>query len=994
MVSQYSVLSPTWMKIMLSQIDDSIATATNDRMIQPAYPPFHNNQRESVSDDAGKTTANLLILIQDVSKELHPGQSLGRPLTLDSRLDKDLGFDSLGRVELISRIEREFGVSLAEHIFATVETPRDLLRAVTTSSGERKLTQPSIVSDLALDHVEIAPESAQTLVDVLEWHVSHHPDRPHIRIYSEDDGGEIISYRQLKESAIAVAAGLQQTGLQPGETVPLMLPTGRDYFFSFFGVLYAGGIPVPIYPPARLTQLEDHLRRQMAVLNNCRAVTLITVPEARQLAHLLRAQVISLRSVTTVAELIGVRATFHSPSIGSQDVAFLQYTSGSTGNPKGVILTHDNLLANIRADGRAIKANPSDIFVSWLPLYHDMGLIGAWLGTLYFATLLVIMSPLSFLTRPQRWLWAMHRYGGTLSASPNFGYELCLSHIDENTLEGLDLSRWRVAFNGAEAVSPETIERLCQRFARFGFRAETMFPVYGLAESSVGLAFPPLNRPPQIDHVQRKALMNAGRALSAASSEPHALRFVSCGRPLAGHQIRIVDSADRELPERYQGRLQFRGPSSTSGYFRNPEATAALFHGEWLDSGDLAYMAAGEIYITGRAKDIIIRAGRNIYPEELEETVGNIEGIRKGRVAVFGSMDPKSGTERLIVLAETREKDAEILAHLRSQIKAVATDLVWTPPDDVVLASPNTILKTSSGKIRRTSCRKLYERGEIGRKQRTVWWQVVRLALSGLPSQLRRLGRVSMFWGYAIYTWVFFRVLALTTFISVLLLPVDRWRWHAMRIAARTLALGSGTHLTVRGLEHVPAQNAPCIYVANHASYLDSYALVAAIPHPLSIVAKSELTQNPLLRVFLRRIRTVFVNRFDREQVLMDAQGTVQTARSGRSLLFFSEGTFTRIPGLLPFHMGAFVAAAEARLPVIPIAIRGTRNILPSGSQFARRGSIVITIGRPLDPLTLGEKAHTSDPWHIALHLRDAARAHILRNCGEPDLSDGVNVQS
>jgi 1-acyl-sn-glycerol-3-phosphate acyltransferase len=953
-------------------------------------------QRDLILEDAGQATAHLLTLIQNVSKELHPGQSsLGRPITLDSRLDKDLGFDSLGRVELISRIEREFGVNLTDHIFATAETPRDLRRAIMTTSGERKLTPSSMVSDPVLGQVEIAPDNAQTLVEVLAWHVNHHPDRPHIRIYGEDDEDEVISYRQLNEAALAVAAGLQQTGLQPGETVTLMLPTGRDYFFSFFGILYAGGIPVPIYPPARLTQLEDHLRRQMAVLNNCHAVTLITVPEARQLAQLLRAQVISLQNVTTVDELIRVKAAYHRPSISSQDIAFLQYTSGSTGNPKGVILTHDNLLANIRADGGAINANPSDTFVSWLPLYHDMGLIGAWLATLYFAARLVIMSPLNFLAHPQRWLWAIHRYGGTLSASPNFGYELCLKLIEESALEGLNLSRWRVAFNGAEAISAETMERFCQRFARYGFRTETMLPVYGLAENSLGLAFPPLNRSPQIDHVQRKALMNTGRALSAASSESHALRFVCCGRPLAGHQIRIVDNADRELPERHQGRLQFRGPSATSGYYRNPEATASLFHGEWLDSGDLAYMAGGEIYITGRVKDIIIRGGRNIYPEELEEIVGNIEGIRKGRVAVFGSADPKSGTERLIVLAETREKEAEILNRLRAQIQAVATDLIWTPPDDVVLASPNTVLKTSSGKIRRRACRELYERGEIGRKQRTVWWQVVRLVLSVLPAQLRRLGRVSTYWLYALYTWVFFRVLALATFIVVLLLPVDRWRWRAMRIAARTLALGSGTSLSVRGLEHLPAGNTPFIYVANHASYLDVYALAAAIPHPVSFVAKSELTQNPLLRIFLRNIRTVFVNRFDREQVLMDAQGTVQTARSGRSLLFFPEGTFTRISGLQPFHMGAFVAAAEASLPVIPIAIRGTRNILPSGSRFARRGSIAITFGRSLDPSVVSKKkARTTDPWQIALHLRDAARTHILRYCGEPDLSDGVNVQS
>ena len=245
--------------------------------------------------------------------------------------------------------------------------------------------------------------------------------------------------------------------MEPGQAVALMLPTSRDYFFSFYGVVLAGGVPVPIYPPVRRAQLEDHLRRQSRILVNCRASMLVTTADAIQVAHLLTAAVDTLGHVVTVAQLTDHRDTFEPVRRAAQDTAFLQYTSGSTGDPKGVVLSHANLLANMRADGYALAAEPNDVFVSWLPLYHDMGLIGAWLGSLYHAIRLVIMPPLSFIAKPQRWLWALHRYRGTLSAAPNFAFELCLKQIRDADIEGVDLSRWRVTANGAEAISAQTL---------------------------------------------------------------------------------------------------------------------------------------------------------------------------------------------------------------------------------------------------------------------------------------------------------------------------------------------------------------------------------------------------------------------------------------------------------------------------------------------------------------------------------------------------------
>lgn len=915
----------------------------------------------------------LLDIIATLAAELRPGMRAA--VTLDSALDRDLGFDSLARVELLLRCERYFNVSLPEQTLATVETPRDVLRAVLSAGAAPRPLTAAEISEIVVEQVSATPARAATLLEMLDWHAAVHGERTHI-VLCEEAGEELLSYQALRVGAEALAAGLQAHDVQPGQTVAIMLPTGHDYFYSFYGVLLAGAIPVPIYPPARLSQIEDHLRRHAGILNNAAATLLITVPEARSLAQLLKSHVESLRTVTTPQELSSSDTGLVRVTRKAEDIALLQYTSGSTGNPKGVVLTHANLLANIRAMGQAAHAEASDIFVSWLPLYHDMGLIGAWLGSLYHAIPFVVMSPLSFLARPERWLWTIHHHRATLSAAPNFAYELCLRKIDERAIEGLDLSSWRMAFNGAEPVSPDTIVNFQQRFGRYGLPAETLAPVYGLAESAVGLAFPPPGRGPIIDRIRREPFMRNGLAQPAAEHEADALRFVACGRPLPGHAIRIVDAAGHEVGEREEGRLEFRGPSVTSGYFRNPEQTRRLFRDEWLDSGDLAYTAAGDIYLTGRAKDIIIRAGRNIYPYELEEAVGNIAGIRKGCVAVFGSPDPATGTERLVVLAETRDTEATALNKLREQINTLAMNLLGEPPDDVMLAPPHSVLKTSSGKIRRAASRELYEQGAIGVRPRAVWRQFVRLTWAGMVPQVRRALRVTVDVFYAVYVWTLFWILAPLTWLMAALLPRPAWSWAMSGVMARLFVRLSGTPFQVRGVENLPA--GACVLVANHASYLDGILAVAALSRQFSFVAKRELQGQFITRLYLESIGTQFVERFDLEQSVENLQRLQATLHAGHSLIFFPEGTFQRAPGLLPFRMGAFVIAAQAGVPVVPLTIRGTRVILRDGQWFPRRGAIGITLGEPIAP--------EGADWSAAIKLRNAARAQILHLCGETDL--------
>ena len=922
-------------------------------------------------------------LAHDLAMELQPRLAALKNASLDSQLDRDLGLDSLSRLELIARLEKHFTVRLPEHVFSEAETPRDLLRAVLGAETANTIDLRQIPLATREDTSE-TPEHAQTLTEVLDWHVQRHPEREHIRLYSDDGDDQIIRYGELRQAALQVATSLQQQGLQAGQSVALMLPTGMEYFRSFFGVLYAGGVPVPIYPPARLTQLDDHMRRQAGILDNAQCRFLITVPEARHLARVLSAQLEHLRGVLVASDL-NETTSYVQPALSANDTAFLQYTSGSTGNPKGVILSHANLLANIRVDGEAIEASSKDVFVSWLPLYHDMGLIGAWLGSLYFGAQLVIMSPLTFLARPVRWLQAIHRYGGTLSAAPNFAYQLCLARIDDHELQGLDLSRWRIAMNGAEAVSPDTIETFIERFAAYGFAPEAMFPVYGLAENSVGLAFPEMHRAPRIERIQREPFSREGDAIPAEKDEPSTLRFVGCGHALAGHEIRVVDPDGHELPERHQGELQFRGPSATSGYFRNAEATASLFDDDWLKTGDLAYLAEGELFITGRIKDVIIRGGRNIYPHELEEAVGAIDGIRKGRVAVFASLDQAHQTEQLVILAESREQNPERRQALQQRINEIATELTQAPADDIVLAPPGTVLKTSSGKIRRAACRELYEQGHIGKTQHGAWLQVVRMTLHALPMAGRRLALRLQHLLYALYAQTVFRLLAAVTTVGVMTIPRIAWRWRFLRSSARLLARLTGNPLKVHRLENLPATSQACIFVANHTSFIDSYVVTAAIPRRFRFLAKAELADKWLSRTFLQRLNTLFVRRQDRADGVTGLQSSIESARQGDSLFYYPEATFTHAPGLRAFRMGAFLTAAESGLPIMPVALRGTRAILPGTTWFARRGAIGVTIGTPLYPEAL--RAEGESNWDLAVRLKDLARKQILQYCGEADMA-------
>ena len=928
---------------------------------------------------AGTDEVDLIAVVGELVRELHPQRSRMIEVEPSSRIERDLGIDSLGRTELILRIERAFRVRLPAETIGEAETVADLIVALRAAGPRRVERSRAAPTQEILPSVQAARE-ARTLVDMLDWHARNHPDRLHLTVLQDETTTlGAFTYGGLAEQARAVAHGLISRDVALGDRIAIMLPTSTEFFVAFFGILYAGAIPVPIYPPMRLSQLEDHLRRQTRILQNADARMLITMPEGLRLAGLLSAQTDELISVETVSALSLSDATVTLPRIDDPTaIALIQYTSGSTGDPKGVALSHANLLANIRAMGTAMRASSADVFVSWLPLYHDMGLIGAWLGCLYFGAPLYAMSPLSFLVRPESWLWAIHRFRATFSASPNFGFELCLNKIDDAQMKGLDLSSLRMVANGAEPVSPHTVRRFTEKFGRYGFPPQAMAPVYGLAECAVGLAFPPPGRLPVIDRVDRAHLSATGHARPASADDQTPLELPACGHPLPGHEIRIVDDRGRELGERRQGRIEFRGPSAIRGYFHNEAKTRELLHGDWLDTADRGYIAGGDIFITGRIKDIIIRAGRHLYPHEIEEATAEIRGVRKGGVAVFGVSDPVSGTERVVILAETRETDPKARAALQARAHELMTDIAGTPPDEVVLVPPRTVPKTSSGKIRRSAARDLYVRGGIGEKQPAVWSQILRLALSGAGAKGRRAIRRAGETLYAIWWWAILCAGFVFGIAAVVILPKRKLRWRVLRAIGRTALRLMGIPVAISGIERLPQQGA--IVIFNHSSYTDVLILTAVLPGEPAVVAKKELSGQLLIGQVLRRLGIPYVDRYEAAASLADTQVLIDIARQGRTLVVFPEGTFTRRAGLTGFYLGAFKIAAEAELPVIPGIIRGTRSILRSDQWFPRRASVEVEIAEPIMP--------TGKEFSAVVKLRDAARAVILAKCGEPDIGE------
>ena len=946
-----------------------------------------------------------LSTVRQLLSELDSGRGLDELAARGARahLERDLGLGSLERVELMLRLSEACGTRLSERVVAEADTVQNIIDALAEEkSAAASVAGPGTPPESleassparGLTEIDAQVRRAETLMEIIRLRGLGEPGRTHINLYEEDDRLRKITFGELYERASAVAVDLLERGLEPKQTVALMLPTGAEFFFSFAGILLAGGIPVPIYPPFRADRIAEYAARQSAILKNAEARFLITFRRAEGLAKLLQPRVPTLREVLNAdrgpqktvrpASEKGWGLSEHLTHRGSgDDVAFLQYTSGSTGDPKGVTLTHANLLANIRSISSGVDVRPEDVCVSWLPLYHDMGLIGAWMVPLYTGIPLVVMSPLAFLSRPERWLRAIQKHRGSFSPAPNFAYELCVRKIADKDLQGLDLSSWRAALNGAEPVRAETLDRFAARFGPHGFRRESFAPVYGLAEASLAVSAPKIGTGYRVDHIDRQVFESEGRAIPVAAETPGALAFVGAGRPLLDVEVRIVTPEGAEAPDRAEGRLLFRSPSATSGYFRNPAATAALVRPDgWLDSGDLAYVAEGEIYITGRAKDVIIKAGRNLYPHEIEEIVGRVPGVRTGCVVAFGAPDERSGTERLVVAAEIR--DSAESQRIRAEVSRAVDDAMGVPPDIVELLPTQSIPKTSSGKLRRSETRRLYLEGKLGKRLPPAWAQVARLAaksagprtLSFVKEGARKTGESL----YGIYALTVFGIVLVPLWAIVGLTPNRSLAARITQRGARLMLLLAGIPVHVEGGDWRAdfSKEAPWIFAPNHSSYLDILVTLVALPPGVRFVAKGETRHMFLIGGIARRSGQFMFDRSDRFARVRQAEEVSAALSRGESVVIYPEGTFSPAIGIRPFQLGTFKAAVDTGRPICPVAVHGARDILRDKKFLPRPGKVTVTMGPLVTPKSGGGE------WQEIVRLRDETREIIARNSGEP----------
>lgn len=549
-------------------------------------------------------------------------------------------------------------------------------------------------------------ESAQTLVEAM--HDLRTGEGRGFYFVGRDRKERFFPYEELLAEAKRRAGFLAGLGLTQGDRAAIVVGEPHEFVLTFLGCVVAGVIPAPIFPRASFKNAESYIETLAHIMGTAGAKVAFCMEGNRDIVEQAAGRVEGLKLVGVETAFEGDGGSAPTVTIGPEDLCFLQFTSGSTSKPKGVMVTHANLVANARSflGPAGLDRTDDDLGVTWLPLFHDMGLIGFVLGTLVCDIPVIILPTELFARSPGLWLQTISDRRGTITFAPNFAYQLVTRRIKERQLAELDLSSLRIAGCGAEPIRARTLQAFADKFSPAKFDEKAFLPSYGMAEATLAITFHPRNDAIVVDRIDPET-MKAGRA--EATDKEDALEVISCGVGFPDHDVKVVDDEGGSLPERSVGQVVARGPSITAGYFENPEASAEGWKDGWLQTGDLGYFAEGALYICGRIKDLIIIRGANHYPQDIEWAVGDLEGVRRGNVCAFSVM--KDGTEELIVSAEAGRADAE---RLREEIPRVVRQSFGLVPADVVLTRVGTLPKTSSGKTQRRKTRAMYENGELG----------------------------------------------------------------------------------------------------------------------------------------------------------------------------------------------------------------------------------------------------------------------------------------
>ena len=550
--------------------------------------------------------------------------------------------------------------------------------------------------------------SAATLNDYL-IRVAGRPDGG-LRFLDRSERARWTGWAEIRDHARAVCGGLQTLGVQHGDRVALVFSTGRDFFAAFFGALLAGAVATPLYPPVRLGRLGEYLRRTARMLETTKASLVLADSRVKRILGEAVALARPRLGCRTLDEL--PRADGEPVPVAPSDLALVQFSSGTTVEPKPVALSHRGVVAQTEILNSFFRDTDEvrHSCVSWLPLYHDMGLIGCVFPALSREAALTLIGPELFVARPALWLRAISRYRATISPAPNFAYGLCVHRIADAELDGVDLSCWQTALNGAEPVAPSVLRAFVERFGRWGFPPAALTPVYGLSEAALAVTFSDVGAPFRCLRFDRDEMARSGTARVVADGR----EIVSVGRAVPGFRLRIRDEAGREMPAGRVGRVWIQGPSLMEGYLDDPETTAGVLHDGWLDTGDLGFVHSSELFLTGRAKDVVILRGRNYAPDEIERAVDGLPGARTG-CAVAASWLPEGAEGEVLTLFVEAARGAtdDELAALPELCREAVLGAVGLGVDRVEVLAPGTLPRTSSGKLRRQEALRLYLAGEL-----------------------------------------------------------------------------------------------------------------------------------------------------------------------------------------------------------------------------------------------------------------------------------------
>lgn len=527
---------------------------------------------------------------------------------------------------------------------------------------------------------------------------------------------EVLSYRLLRERALKVASRLPSAGLNRGDRVAIVAETSADFVVGFFGCQYAGLVPVPLPLSINFGGHEAYVDRLRGMLAAAGARAILAPNDLKSTAWE-SARRTAVKFVGAVDDVMALEMADTSPlPLGPSDACYIQYSSGSTSFPRGVLVTQQAMVANARSiaiDGLALSEG--DRCVSWLPLYHDMGLVGCCLTPVMNQVSVDYLATSSFARRPLVWLKLISQNRATIAFSPTFGYELCARRASTQRDLDLDLSRWRVAGIGGEMIRPSALRSFATTFKSVGFDERAFLPSYGMAEATLAVTFSKLGEGLQTDRVVRGEPLERRRLavpMDDRFAEGHCRTFTRCGKPLPGYRVEICDGEGRRLPERNIGRVCIQGPSLMGGYFRNPDATAAVIDDNgWLDSGDMGYLVDGELVITGRTKDLIIVGGRNIWPQDVEWAAERVDGVRQGDAAAFAVTDDDD-VERVVTVVECRTQDQDVIERIRQDVATTLQQRIGVA-SEVVMAPMRSLTFTTSGKLSRAGAKARYLDGTI-----------------------------------------------------------------------------------------------------------------------------------------------------------------------------------------------------------------------------------------------------------------------------------------